>query len=103
MERRVLSPVWFSRYIRDLLSALVNTLVGCNVGGTFYNAVAYADDLVLLVPLWAALQRFLNVFYVHIDEIDMACDVKKTVFMEFPPNSRNNIFLIFLNCILARL
>ena len=81
MERRVLSPVWFSRYSRDLLSALVNTLVGCNVGGTFYNAVAYADDLVLLVPLWAALQRFLNVFYVHIDEIDMACDVKKTVFL----------------------
>jgi len=87
----VLSPGLFSRYIRDLLSALVTTHVGCNVGGIFYNVLAYADDLVLLAPSWTALQRLLNVFSVHIDEIDMTCNVKKTVCMVFPPKNRTKI------------
>ena len=60
-----------SSYIRDLLSALVTIRVGCNVGGIFIINWPYADDLVLLAPSWTALQQLLNVFSVHIDEIDM--------------------------------
>ena len=45
----------------------------------FYNVLAYADDLVLLAPSRTALQQLLNVFSVHIDEIDMTCNVNKTV------------------------
>jgi len=37
--------------------ALVNIRVVCNVGGTFYNVLVYADDLVLLAPSWTALQQ----------------------------------------------
>jgi len=46
----VLSPALLTRYIRDLLYSLVSTKVGCNVGGVFYNVLAYDDDLILLAP-----------------------------------------------------
>lgn len=87
----VLSPMLFSRYIRDLLSALVNTHVGCNIGGVFFNVLAYADDLVLLAPSFAALQLLLNVLCLHVDQIDMTCNVNKTVCMVFPPKNRNKL------------
>jgi len=31
----VLSPVLFSRYIKDLLHSLVSSNVGCNIGGIY--------------------------------------------------------------------
>ena len=65
--------------------ALVNTRVVCNVGGTFYNVLVYADDLVLLAPSWTALQQLLNVFCVHINEIDMTCNVKRQFVWCFLP------------------
>jgi len=73
----VLSPMLFARYIRDLLHALVSTKVGCNIGGLFFNVLAYADDIVLLAPSWAALQQLLDVFSLGVCEIDMVCNVKK--------------------------
>src|SRR5664279_3810981 len=52
----VLSPMLFARYIRDLVQGISTTGTGCNIGGVFYNILAYADDMVLLAPTWAALQ-----------------------------------------------
>jgi len=53
----ILSLTLFSRYIRDLLAELAKLQVGCNIGGLFVNVLAYADDLVLFVPSWSALQQ----------------------------------------------
>jgi len=46
----VLSPRLFARYIRDLLSEVVSSSIGCNIGGTFVNILAYADDIILMAP-----------------------------------------------------
>jgi len=59
-------------------------------GWHFYNVLAYAD-LVILAPSWTALQQLLNLFSVHIDEIDMTCNVNKTVCMVFPPKNRTKL------------
>jgi len=80
-----------SQDIRDLLHSLVSTKVGCNVGGLFYNVLAYADDLILLAPSWAALQQLLDTLSLHIGDIDMVCNVKKTVCMVFAPSNRAHI------------
>jgi len=48
----VLSPWFFARYVRDLLSEVVNSRIGCNIGGIFLNILAYADDIVLMAPSW---------------------------------------------------
>ena len=47
----ILSPYFFTRYIRELICTIVQSNIGCNIGGLFYNILAYADDLVLLAML----------------------------------------------------
>ena len=48
------------RYIREVLSGIVDSNIGCNIGGYMVNILAYADDLVLLAPSWTALQQLLD-------------------------------------------
>ena len=45
----VLSPVLFCVYLDELLVALSEAKVGCYIGDIFVGALAYADDLVLLL------------------------------------------------------
>jgi len=41
---------------------------------------------------WTASQQLMNVFSMHVDEIDMTFNVNKTVCMLFPPENRTKIF-----------
>lgn len=81
----ILSPYLFSRYIRDLIWQIARCGVGCNIGGKYYNILAYADDIVLLAPSWDALQCLIRCLNVAAGEINMTCNVKKTVCMVFKP------------------
>ena len=56
----LLSPYLFARYIRDVISEIVNMGIGCKISGISYNILAYADDIVLLAPSWRALQMLIN-------------------------------------------
>jgi len=58
----VLSPYLFTRYIREILGAIVDSGIGCSIGGMLINVIAYADDLVLIAPFWKALQ-FLQLIF----------------------------------------
>ena len=42
----VLSPFLFRRYIRQVLSGIVDSNIGCNIGGYMVSILAYANDLV---------------------------------------------------------
>ena len=55
------------------------------------NVLAYADDLVLCAPSWLALQQLLNVLSVHIKDINMTCNVNKSVCMVFEPQDRKKV------------
>ena len=65
--------------------------VGCHIGDVCFNVLAYADDLVLLAPSWAAMQQLLNVFRSSIRDINMICNVTKTVCMVFDPQCRHKL------------
>ena len=54
---------FFARYIREALNEIMASGVGCHIGDVCFNVLAYADDLVLLAPSWAAMQQLLNVFH----------------------------------------
>ena len=56
----VLSPALFSFYLDDLLTELRQLGVGCHVGGLWYGAACYADDLVLLAPARTAAVMMLE-------------------------------------------
>ena len=54
----ILSPYFFTRYIRELIAEVSGCNVGCNIGGIFCNILAYADDIVLLAPSWGSFAAF---------------------------------------------
>jgi len=85
----VLSPLLFTRYIKQILVKLVSAQIGCNIGGIVMNILAYADDIVLLAPAWRAMQRLLDILSDEACMINMECNVGKTVCMVFPPRNRD--------------
>ena len=56
----VLSPTLFSVYLDDLLDRLRKLGVGCHVGGLWYGASCFADDLILLAPARTAAEMMLQ-------------------------------------------
>ena len=64
----VLSPLLFSIYLDDLLIKLRTLQLGCSIGGCWYGACGYADDLILLAPNRQVLQRMLYVCQSYADE-----------------------------------
>ena len=56
----VLSPLLFSIYLDDLLGELRRLQLGCHIGGWWFGASAYADDLILLAPNREVLQRMVT-------------------------------------------
>ena len=87
----VLSPILFARYILRLTSEIVNSGIGCNIGGCFVNVIAYADDIVLLAPAWYAMKRLLDIVAVETINIDMKCNTLKTVCMVYAPRNKRLI------------
>jgi hypothetical protein len=57
----VLSPWFFARYLRELLSEVIKTGVGCNIGGLTINVLAYTDGIVLIASSWRGLQQVIHV------------------------------------------
>ena len=87
----VLSPYFFTRYISQLLCAVSDSGIGCNIGGLAVNIVVYADDIVLLAPSWHALQELIKLLGKFCDLLDLVCNTCKTVCMVFAPSDKNKI------------
>jgi len=86
-----LSPFLFRFYIRDLIDSVTSMNIGCNYAGIMKNLLAYADDMVLIAPLWHALQSFLSVVEDAANKISMSFNNKKTVCMVFNPLNERKI------------
>ena len=56
----VLSPTLFALYLDGLLQQLRDLGVGCHLGGWWYGAVCFADDLFLLAPSRTAAAMMLE-------------------------------------------
>ena len=80
-----LSPLLFSVYIDDLLHSLQSAPIGCHIGRRAVNVLAYADDIVLLSPSRAGLQKLVDMCETFALSRDIKFNVKKTVCMVFDP------------------
>jgi Reverse transcriptase (RNA-dependent DNA polymerase) len=67
----VLSPALFCVYINDLLLSVKKAGFGCYTGAKFVGALAYAGDIVLVVPSATALRKMLAMFEDCVDEYCM--------------------------------
>ena len=92
--------VVFARYIHALLRNISDQRVCCNIGGIFYDILACAVDMVLQAPSWLSLQQLIDVLLQCCFDIDLACNIKKTVCMVFSPKCRNEIVCNTFRCFL---
>ena len=84
---------------------LSKTKVGCALGKTMVNHLAYADDLVILSPSVKGLQKLLNICSEYGEEHDIMFNhTKKPECMYFPVKGRAHINIpkVFLNAHLLR-
>ena len=100
----ILSPLFFNLYMDRLSVTLSETKVGCALGKTMVNHLAYADDLVILSPSVKGLQKLLNICSEYGEEHDIMFNHTKTECMYFPVKGRAliNIPKVFLNAHLLR-
>ena len=100
----ILSPLFFNLYMDKLSVTLSKTKVGCALGKTMVNHLAYADDLVILSPSAKGLQKLLNICSEYGQEHDIMFNHKKTECMYFPVKGRAliNVPKVFLNLQLLR-
>ena len=73
----VLSPLLFAIYTDRLLKRLEESGVGCNMGGHFTGALAYADDIILLSPSMSGLRTLSKVCEEYVTEFDVTFNSKK--------------------------
>ena len=73
----ILSPLFFNLYMDKLSVTLSKTKVGCALGKTMVNHLAYADDLVILSPSAKGLQKLLNICSEYGEEHDIMFNHKK--------------------------
>jgi len=86
------SPILFCVYIDVLLNQLMQgDWYGCFVSGWFVGAMAYADDLVLLIPTAMAMRRMLSICSYYAIEFCLSFNTSKTKGMIFSP--RHYIYL----------
>ena len=70
-QSAILSPTLFSIYVDDLFNVLKHCGFGCSIGGYYYGAVSYADDIVLLSPSKVGLQHMINITKNYFDNLDL--------------------------------
>ena len=79
----VLSPLFFSLYIDDLLEKLKNNGTGCNIGHKFVGAFGYADDIILLSPNADGLMNMIKICEDYANEHSILFNGKKSKYLVF--------------------
>ena len=102
----VLSGLLFNVYINHLIEQISNMNIGCKLGMTRSNIVAYADYLVLLAPFASALQVLIDATNEEASVLGLTFNYSKTKVMIFRASSHkklcvdlNNRFRICNNAI----
>jgi len=89
----ILSPFLFNVYIDDLSCRLNDCRTGCSFAGMLINHLMYADDLVLIAPSTAGLQKLLNLCEKYGVDHDVKYNAKKSAVMVFRSRLLHNVVL----------
>ena len=85
----VLSPLFFSIYIDELLLKLKNAGFGCHIGNYYFGAVGYADDIVLLCPTKEGLSEMIRICETYAFEHDLIFNGNKSQLFVSGPVKEN--------------
>ena len=87
----VLSPLFYSIYIDDLLERLKRNGIGCHIGHHFVGVFGYADDIMLLCPSVTGLMKMIRICEEYANEHDILFNGKKSKYLVFGNNGRYKI------------
>ena len=79
----ILSPVFYSIYVDDLVQILSEAGIGCHIRDVFLSILLYADDMCLTAPSLKGLQRLLQVTENYCKDWDICLNSKKSKNMSF--------------------
>ena len=74
----ILSPLFFSVYIDELLVKLKNSGYGCTIGNYFLGALGYADDIVLICPTREGLRNMIRICESYAKDHDLLFNGNKS-------------------------
>ena len=81
----ILSPKLYSVYVDDFSDYLVKSQIGCHIEHVCVNHVMYVDDICLMAPSPAALQKLINIGYDFSVQNTLSFNSSKTYCMVFKP------------------
>jgi hypothetical protein len=84
-----LSPKLFALFVDDLLCYLKRSGLGCHIKGFCFNAVMYADDLLLLSISITHMQKMINICMEVLSSCQLEINASKTFGLRIGP--RHNI------------
>ena len=84
-QEGILSPKLYSVYVDDLSDYLVKSQIGCQIDNVCVNHVMYADDICLMAPSPAALQKLINICYDFSLQNNLTFNSSKSFCMVFKP------------------
>ena len=94
----ILSPILFKVYLDDIIKRITNLGVGCRLGLSAVNIIAYADDIVLLAKSRECLDVLYREFLININKLDLKINTNKSKVVIFSKGKlKNNISHICLN------
>lgn len=77
----VLSPFFFSIFVDEILIKLKLSHLGCQIHAQLYNAIMYADDLLLLSISLSDLQEMVNICVREFNAIGLSINISKSACM----------------------
>ena len=90
----ILSPLFFSVYIDDLLVKLKNNAVGCHIGNHYVGAFGYADDLILLCPSVSGMRKMIRVCEDYANDHSILFNGKKSKYLVFGNYNYNPVLTV---------
>ena len=84
----ILSPFLFNFYINSIIEEVLSTEVGCMIGMTRCNILAYADDVVLLAPSVSHMESLYTTLSSAISRHMLTLNRDKTKCIFFPTQER---------------
>jgi hypothetical protein len=86
-----MSPALFNLFIDGFIRNLKNCNAGCSINDRFVGAIMYADDLIILSPTVAGLQKMLSCCDVSSRDLCLEFNCKKSSCIAIGPASKSTI------------
>ena len=93
----MISPMFFSLYIDDMVKMLRKLGVGFHILNTFVALIYIVDDMALLAPSRKALQMMIDLCYNYCSTFCLSFNAQKSKVMVFGKSSKDHLLPLFFN------